>query len=114
MQLLAFAFIFCFAILGSTVGHQCNECADKYGKCSILKPVTCLPLESQKYCGTITVVNENGETQMDKSCVPNIGAACKPGVAVDVTDHHPTGMKSTFHCCEGNLCNSSNKFMGIN
>ena len=113
--LLLFALVIGFAFFSSTLAHQCNECADESGKCSSLKPVTCdEPSQSQKYCGTMTIKNQNGETAVMKSCVPENEANCKPGITV--TKNHPEmeGVKATLLCCEGNLCNSSSKLYNGN
>ena len=50
-----------------------------------------------------------------KSCVENYNEArCMPGIAV--SNNHPEmkDVKGTILCCEGNLCNSSNKLYNGN
>ena len=113
--LFVFALFFCFAVFGSAAGHQCYKCGDMSSKCSSLKNVTCdEKWYSQKYCETTTVAVQ-GVTTIFKSCVLNNNEArCMPGIAV--SNNHPEmkDVKGTILCCEGNLCNSSNKLYNGN
>merc|ERR1719317_643951 len=114
--LFGFALSFCFTAFGLASGHQCYNCHDMPldSNCRSPEYVTCNEKrDSQKYCATTTVVYE-GKTHIGKSCVLKNEPKCKPGIAVTVNSPEVEGLKVTLLCCEGNLCNGSNKLYNGN
>ena len=106
---------FCFlCLLGSTVGLQCYQCKDitPGSRCKETAIITCGLDHSDKYCATYSFV-ENNETVVQKACVLKEQDVCKIGESVKV-DLDSKIKGGSLLCCEGNLCNSSNKLSGKN
>ena len=108
MKLLVVASVFVLCFFKSTAGLQCYQCKDEnpYSKCEDIIVKTCEPEPS--YCTTISYVERNGESYVQKACAPKVLLACKVGENVKLGPD-PSGRMSSLHCCEGDLCNSSNK-----
>ena len=112
--LLVFTLVFGFCLFGSTVGLQCYQCKDisLNTKCEEIIIQTCGP--EVGYCGTLSLVEKSGESIVQKGCIPKSqDVLCKIGETVEV-DPDPKGRKGSLLCCEGNLCNSSNKLYNGN
>ena len=106
MKFFAVFLIFVLCFLGSTVGLQCYQCKDKspHTKCEEYVAETC---EFPAYCGILSFVDESGDNVVRKGCTFKPGENCKINEAVEVDA--PSGEKGSLYCCEGNLCNKSNK-----
>ena len=98
-QLLKFIFVFIFT---ETSGHKCYSCNENFKDQSCKNPTihTCPSDFNQNFCATILFKRKPNEPQkFAKSCVPNGHEFyCKSDSA-----------KDWMVCCEGELCNNSNK-----
>ena len=102
---------FCFlCFLGSTVGLQCYQCVDKspHTRCKNVAVETCGPDKSDKYCATASYVDKSGESDVRKGCMPKVQDVCKVDEIVKLGPGS-NGKVGSLLCCEGSLCNSSNK-----
>ena len=113
MKLLVVASGFVLFLFKSTAGTQCYQCKDKssHTRCEDVAVETCEPDSS--YCATISYVERNSESYVQKACVPKVELACKVGKYVKLGPD-PSGRMSSLLCCEGDLCNSSNKLTNQN
>ena len=108
MKLLVVASGFVLCLFGSTAGTQCYQCKDTTpsSRCEDIITKTCEPESS--YFATISYVERNGESYVQKACVPKVQDVCKVDETVQLGPD-PNGTVRSLLCCEGSLCNSSGK-----
>ena len=108
MKLLVVASVFVLCFFGSTVGLKCYQCKDESisSRCEETIIKTCPP--EFGYCGTLSLVEKSGDSYVQKACVPTTNRVCELGEPTELGED-PLGRAATLLCCEGNLCNSSNK-----
>ena len=113
MKWLMVASVFVLCFFKSTVGLQCYQCKEenKDTRCEDIIIKTCEPGSS--YCATLSHVEKSVESYVQKACVPKEQRVCKVGETFELGPD-PGDRKGSLFCCEGDLCNSSNKLTNQN